>query len=243
MPRWAVLHALAVVNERFLRPADGPLHGDAGVFVADRIGRAFIEHHQDVAAECQLDVHGGGRRELVRVAIQMRLEGDAFVGDLAQPGKAEHLVAAGIGQDRARPGHETVKSPEVPDQFVAGAQEEMVGVAEDDAGLEIVPQIALAESFDGGLRADRHEDRGRDVAVRGVQDAGAGAGDRAFGEEFEDDLARQPRLYCATGDAATSRVCSTVRNAAGSRISTVYAGFDTGAGASSRLEITRSIMP
>ena len=191
-------HAFAVVDERLLRPADGPLHGDARVLVADRIGRAFIEHHHDVAAERQLDVDGGGGREFVRVAVEMRLEGDAFVGDLAQPGEAEDLIAAGIGQDRARPGHEAVQSAELPDQFVAGAQEEMVGVGEDDAGLEFVPEIALVQSFDGGLRADRHEDGRRDVAVRGVQDAGAGACDRAFGEEFEGDLARQPRLYCAT---------------------------------------------
>jgi hypothetical protein len=34
------------------------------------------------------------------------------------------------------------------------------------------------------------------VAVIGVEDAGAGARDGAFGEEFEVDLTRQPRLYC-----------------------------------------------
>jgi len=128
----------------------------------------------------------------------MRLEGDSLVGDLAQPGEAEHLVAAGIGQDRARPGHKSVKAPKVPDQFVPGAQEEMVGVAEDDAGLEIVPQVALAESLDCGLCSDRHENRGRDIAVRGVQDTGAGVGDRALGEKLEGDLAGQPRLYCGT---------------------------------------------
>ena len=69
-----------------------------------------------------------------------------------------------------------------------GPQEEMVGVAEDDAGLEFVPEVALVEAFDRGLRADGHEDGGRDIAMRGVQNAGAGAGLRAFGEEFEGDL-------------------------------------------------------
>lgn len=90
---------------------------------------------------------------------------------------------------------------ELADQLVPGTQEKMIGIREDDAGLEFVPQIALAESFDGGLRPDRHEDRGRDVAVRCVQDSGAGACDRALGEEFEGDLARQLRLYCATLDS------------------------------------------
>jgi hypothetical protein len=34
--------------------------------------------------------------------------------------------------------------------------------------------------------------------VRSVQNAGAGAGDGALGEDFEGNLARQLRLYCAT---------------------------------------------
>jgi hypothetical protein len=142
-----------------------------------------------------LHVHGGGGREFVGVAIQVRLESDALVRDLAQPGQAENLIAAGIGEDRPRPGHKTMQPPELADKFVSGAQEEMVGIAEDDAGVEFVPQIALVESLDGSLRPHGHEDRGRDVAVCGVQNAGAGSGDGTFGEEFEDDLARQPRLY------------------------------------------------
>ncbi len=77
---------------------------------------------------------------------------------------------------------------------MAGAQKEMVGVRKNDAGVEFVPKVALVESFDGGLRADGHEDGRRDVAVGGVQNAGARARDRAFGEEFEGNLALQPRL-------------------------------------------------
>jgi len=72
----------------------------------------------------------------------------------------------------------------------------MVCVAEDDAGLEFVPEIPLVQTFDRGLGADGHEDWGRDVAVFGVQDARARLRNRAFGEEFEGDLAGQRLLYC-----------------------------------------------
>ncbi len=58
---------------------------------------------------------------------------------------------------------------------MAGAQEEVVGVGEDDRRVEIVPEVALGEAFDGGLGADRHEDGGGDVAMFGVEDAGARA--------------------------------------------------------------------
>ena len=44
------------------------------------------------------------------------------------------------------------------------------------------------EPFDGGLRADRHEDRRFDGAVRGVQQAGAGARVGTLGDHFEGDL-------------------------------------------------------
>ncbi len=165
--------------------------------MADRIFRAFVEHHHDVAAERQLDIDRGRGRELVRVAIQMRLESDAFIGDFAQAGEAEDLIAAGIRQNRTGPRHEAVQTTEVLDQLVAGAHEEMVGIGKNDAGLKFVEEIALVQAFHGGLGADRHEDRGGDVAVFGVQDAGAGPGNGAFGEEFEGDLPGQPRLYCA----------------------------------------------
>ena len=84
-----------------------------------------------------------------------------------------------------------MQSAQLPDQLMAGAQKEMIGVAEDDAGVEIIPaRSRWLEAFDGGLGADGHEDRRRDVAVRGVQDAGAGARDRTFGLNFEGDLGK-----------------------------------------------------
>ena len=45
----------------------------------------------------------------------------------------------------------------------------MIGVAEDDLGVEVVDQIPRQQAFDGGLRTDRHEDWRFDVAMRGVQ--------------------------------------------------------------------------
>ena len=61
----------------------------------------------------------------------------------------------------------------------------MIGVGEDDLGVQLVGQVALGEAFDGGLRADRHEDRRLDGAVGGVEQAGARAGVGAFGLQFE----------------------------------------------------------
>ena len=69
---------------------------------------------------------------------------------------------------------------------------EVISVPQNDRRFEVFVEIALGEAFNGGLGADGHEDWGGDVAVFGVEDAGAGARYWALGDEFEGDLAGQP---------------------------------------------------
>ena len=71
------------------------------------------------------------------------------------------------------------------DELVAGAWVEMVGVGEEDLDAEVFGEIALGESFDGGLGADGHEDGSFDFAVGGVEEPGAGTGLGALGDDFE----------------------------------------------------------
>ena len=123
--------------------------------MAGGICQAFVEHHHDVAAERELDVDRVLGREDVRVAIQMRAEEDAFFGDFAQGLETEDLEAAGIGEDGSRPGHELVQAAQLADELVAGTQKQMIGVGENDFGVEVVDQIARGESFDGGLACRR----------------------------------------------------------------------------------------
>ena len=66
-----------------------------------------------------------------------------------------------------------------------GPQKEMIGIGEDDLRVQFLGQVALREPFDGGLRADRHEDGRFDVAVRGVEETGASARCRALGQNVE----------------------------------------------------------
>ena len=176
---------LLLVLVRALRPAHGPLHRLVRGFVASGVGEALVQRHHDVAAQGELDVDGGFRREQMRVAIQVRAEEHALVGDLAEVAQAEDLESAGVGEDGARPGHEFVQPAELADQLVAGPQEQVIGVGEDDLGVELAGQIALHDAFDRGLRADGHEDGRFDDAVRGVDQTGASAGVGADGLEFE----------------------------------------------------------
>ena len=87
-------------------------------------------------------------------------------------GQAEHLKATAVGEDRVIPADEAVKPAPARDQLVAGPQEQVIGVAEDDLGAELF-QVALAHRLDGALRADRHERRRLHHAVRGRELAAA----------------------------------------------------------------------
>jgi hypothetical protein len=63
-------------------------------------------------------------------------------------------------------------------------------VFEEDLDAEVGREVALVETLDGGLGAYGHEDGGFDDAVGGVEEAGAGAGGGAFGDDFEGNLGR-----------------------------------------------------
>ena len=68
-------------------------------------------------------------------------------------------------------------------------------------GAEVVPEVALGEPFHGGLRADGHEYRGFDIAVRGVKDAGACPGIGTLGLKSESDAAGHSSQISGDGGA------------------------------------------
>src|ERR1700679_1283100 len=89
----------------------------------------------------------------------MRAELNAFVSDFTERAEGEDLEAAGVSEEGARPTHEFVKAAHAADWFVAGAEIEMVGFAEDNFRGERFERV-LRDCFDGALRADGHEDGG-----------------------------------------------------------------------------------
>ena len=149
--------------------------------MTSRIVQALIQHHHNVATEGQLDVYGRFGREEVLVTIQVRAEDHTFVRDLAQSIQAEDLETTRVGENRPRPLHELMQAAKVPDSFVAGAKEKMIGVAQDDLSVEIVEQIPGEHGFYGSLGADGHEHRRFDIAMSCMKNARTGARFRANG--------------------------------------------------------------
>ena len=128
-----------------LGPAQRQLHGALDLAPLGRQPHAFVELHGDVGAEQDLHLDGALRRQLDHGAVEMGAEGDALLLDFAQGRKRHHLEAAGIGQDRMRPAHETVQPAERRDPLGRRPQHQVIGVGEHDVGA--------------GRRARRHDAR------------------------------------------------------------------------------------
>ena len=134
------------------------------------MSEAFVEHHRDVGTELRLDVRRLLGSEQMRGPIEVRLEARAGLVDRAARRETEHLIAAAVGQDRTIPTDEPMQAATTRDEIVARAQVQMIGIAQDDLGADRL-EIAVRDAFDGALRADGHERRRLDGAVRGRQHA------------------------------------------------------------------------
>ena len=97
---------------------------------------------------------------------------------LAQRAEAEHLEAAGVGEERPRPAHEAVQAAVRGDDLEARAQPEVKRVAEHDLRAEL-DELVRRHRLDGAVGADRHEHRRLDGAVRELEPAAPGAARRA----------------------------------------------------------------
>ncbi len=99
----------------------------------------------------------------------MAFESHPIFIDLAHLGQGKDLEAAGIGQDGVGPVHKLMQAAHLCHQVRAGAQVEMIGVRQNQAGANFF-QLGGGDCFDGGLGADRRKDGGRNIAVGGVKD-------------------------------------------------------------------------
>src|ERR1700686_744701 len=108
-------------------------------------------------------------------AIEVRSKRDSFIGDFAQRGETEYLVAAGVRQNGPLPGHKLVQATELANQFVAGAQIQMISVGENDLNAEFFERF-VRQRLDGCSGSHRHECRGFNLSVGSSQESVAGAG-------------------------------------------------------------------
>src|SRR5438552_712548 len=104
----------------------------------------------------------------MRRAINMRLESDPILVNLAVVAEAEHLKAATIREQRAVPGHEAMQPTKLLYRISAGPQIKMVSIPQDYRRVESL-QLVRRQRFDAGLRAHRHKHRRLNLTMRSTQ--------------------------------------------------------------------------
>jgi hypothetical protein len=115
-------------------PAQGQLERALGVDPRGRVRQALVERMDDVGAERLLDLDRDLGRKKMRRAVDGRTELDAGLGDFSELREAEHLEAAGVGEDRPVPAHEAMQSAELAHQAVPRPEKQVIGVGEHDLG-------------------------------------------------------------------------------------------------------------
>jgi len=181
-------------------PPDRRLHGlpDLGFGGGER--DEMIKDHHDVRAEKRLDVHNVlGRQEQLR-AVQVGGEGHPIAADLGQRFQAVNLETAAVGQNGLGPGDEGMQPAHRPDGFGSGAEEQVVGITEDQVGSE-GRDLVMGQALDRALAGDGGESRRRDVSVGrpDYSSPGRGAGGRCFDDEAFFHERDQYKIYIRMG--------------------------------------------
>ena len=156
-----------------LRPAVGARHGPLHCGPGRAKGNALVQAHNNVRAQALLVGDSPFRGKDMLAAVQMGTKADVAVVHPAQGAHTESLKAAAVGEDGAGPSHKAMQAAGPPDGGDAGAQVEVIGVAEDDLRAQ-AGHFLGSEGFDGGLGSDRHKGGGLDDAVGRGQQAGPG---------------------------------------------------------------------
>ena len=65
-----------------LQPSGGPVNAVLHIFPGRRVGRTLVQRHSDGGTQIRLDLHALLRPHENTVAVDMRLEVDAFFFDL-----------------------------------------------------------------------------------------------------------------------------------------------------------------
>jgi hypothetical protein len=78
-----------------------------------------------------------------------------------------------------------MKAAKPPDDFMAGPEEKVISVGENDRRVDFVQKLLRGKPFDSRLSADGHENRGGNRAVGGVQEPRARARNGALSLKFE----------------------------------------------------------
>lgn len=133
---------------------------------------ALVKGHHNVGTDDALGVDHVFGSEEVLAAVDVGAEADALPGELADTSEGEDLEASGVGEDGLFPTIEAVQASDPAQDVKTRAEVEMIGVAEDDLGADVVAQLALVHCLDTAHGTHGHEDGRLHLAMSGGETSG-----------------------------------------------------------------------
>ena len=113
-------------------PSSGECRGFLSIGALAWVGWALIKDHGDVRTQGSLNLHTFFWSEESRGPIEMILELNALLSDLAGLGKGPDLEAPRVGENGAIPAGETMQSTQFADRFLSRPEPEMIRVSENN---------------------------------------------------------------------------------------------------------------
>ena len=148
-----------------LEPALGEAERLLGILVIALARRALVEGHHDVGTNHALGVHHVLRGEDVARTVDVALELATFLAQLADACERKDLETTAISQYRTIPGVELVESACLAQDLKTWAQIEVIGVAKNDLGLDLLAEFGEMDTLDTSHRAYGHEDGREDLSM------------------------------------------------------------------------------
>ena len=136
-------------NLTAFQPTGRSFAAGLGIIVLCGVLYAFIKGHGDGRTKVCLDLHALFRSHKDAVAVQMGGKGHALFGDLAQLCQTEYLKSTAVGQNGAVPAGKFVQTAHIGYQLVAGAQMQVVGVAQHDLCANVFQVLSRQPALDG----------------------------------------------------------------------------------------------
>ena len=103
----------------------------------------------------------------------MAAEFTAVFSDFPDSRKTEYLESSAVGEYGTVEGVETVYAAGGFEHGKARTEIEMIGVAKDNLGFDVLGQFVQVDALHGTHRTNGHEDGSEDVTMVGMQYAGA----------------------------------------------------------------------
>ena len=168
-----------------VEPAVGHVHTFLSVVVGAWVGRTFIERHYDICSDNPLHIHHIFRGKKVLRAIYMTLKLNPFLGYLTTLSQGIHLIAATICEDGLVPTIELVQPASLMQYVSTGAKKQMVGIAQNDVGANIIFELPLVDCFYRPGRSYRHKNGCRNGTMISGNEPCSGFGAGIFGLELK----------------------------------------------------------